>query len=135
MTPAPEPEGGHEHVAPHGGALVELGEELAHLELVHDPTTGTLTAYVLDGEAEQAVRVSASALELQVTPPGGTASTASLPAKANALTGEAVGDSSQFVGVVAARKGVSTFTGAVRQLNVRGKSFTDVPFSVPSEEH
>ena len=61
MTPAPEPEGGHEHVAPHGGALVELGEELAHLELVHDPTTGTLTAYVLDGEAEQAVRVSASA--------------------------------------------------------------------------
>jgi hypothetical protein len=42
----------HEHTAPHGGSLVEFGEEFAHIELVLDSATGVLTAYVLDGEAE-----------------------------------------------------------------------------------
>lgn len=135
MAPAPEAEGGHEHVAPHGGALVELGEEFAHIELVHDAASGALTAYVLDGEAEQAVRVTLPALELDITPAGGAATTVSLAAKANALTGESVGDSSQFVATVAALKGVTRFTGVVRQVTVRGQAFSTVAFSVPAEEH
>lgn len=135
MAPAAETEGGHEHAAPHGGALVELGEEFAHIELVHDAASGGLTAYVLDGEAEQAVRVAVPALELEITPAGGAATAASLAAKANALTGESVGDSSQFVGTVPALKGVTRFTGVVRQLTVRGQAFSAVPFSVPAEEH
>ncbi len=31
---------GHEHAAPHGGTLIVLGDEFAHLELVLDPGTG-----------------------------------------------------------------------------------------------
>jgi hypothetical protein len=38
----------HEHKAPHGGLLVEVGEEFAYIELVLDRTSGTLTAYMLD---------------------------------------------------------------------------------------
>jgi hypothetical protein len=49
--PAPKsggaPAAAHEErKTPHGGALIELGEEEAHVELVHDAATGTLTAYV-----------------------------------------------------------------------------------------
>ncbi|MCC6741118.1 MAG: hypothetical protein IT452_18910 [Planctomycetia bacterium] len=46
-----------EHKAPHGGLLLEVGEELAHLELVHDPKEGTAKIYVLDGKAEKAVAI------------------------------------------------------------------------------
>lgn len=46
-----------EHKAPHGGVLLEVGEEVAHLELVHDPKEGTATIYLLDGKAEKAVAI------------------------------------------------------------------------------
>ena len=36
-----------------GGTLVELGNEFAHVELVLDSNAGSLTAYVLDGEAQE----------------------------------------------------------------------------------
>ena len=49
---AEEPTAKHEHHAPHHGALEVLGDEFAHVELVLDEKTGRLTAYVLDGEAE-----------------------------------------------------------------------------------
>ena len=49
----------HEHTAPHGGALVGLGKEFAHVELVLEKATGKLTGYVLDGEAEKPVRLRA----------------------------------------------------------------------------
>jgi len=42
-TPAPAHE---DHKAPHGGELLELGEEEAHVEMVHDLKTSTLTMYV-----------------------------------------------------------------------------------------
>lgn len=46
-----------EHKAPHGGVLLEVGEEIAHLELVHDAKEGKATIYVLDGKAEKAVAI------------------------------------------------------------------------------
>ncbi len=47
----------HEHKSPHGGALLEVGAEVAHLELVHDEKAGKVTLYVLDGEAKNAVPI------------------------------------------------------------------------------
>lgn len=46
-----------EHKAPHGGVLLEVGEEVAHLEIVHGPKEGMVTIYVLDGKAEKAVAI------------------------------------------------------------------------------
>jgi len=48
-APAPSaaaPAAAHDHTAPHGGELVELGEEEAHLELLHDRKTATITVWV-----------------------------------------------------------------------------------------
>lgn len=44
--PAAAPEAAHDHTAPHGGELIELGEEEAHVELVHDRKTATITVWV-----------------------------------------------------------------------------------------
>jgi len=129
--PAEDADGVHEHAAPHGGALVELGEEFAHVEIVLDPASGGLKAYVLDGEAENAVRVALPSLGLHITLPGSAPATAVLAAKANALSGEAVGDTSQFVGTLPALKGATAFSGQLRTLTVKGQTFTDVAFDYP----
>lgn len=125
-------DGAHAHAAPRGGALVELGDEFAHLELVLDQGTGVLTAYVLDGEAERAVRVAQPTIDLWLIPPGRTPHLASLDAVANALTGETRGDTSQFRAAVPALAGAATFEGSVRTVVVRGQEFRDVPIKFPA---
>src|SRR4051812_42090245 len=44
-----------DHKAPHGGALLEVGEEVAHVELVHDEKAGKVTLYILGKDAKTAV--------------------------------------------------------------------------------
>ncbi|HVP27909.1 MAG TPA: hypothetical protein VMW35_01935 [Myxococcota bacterium] len=130
----------HRHVPPHGGTLVELGPELAHVELVLDPHAGKLTAYVLDGEAENAVRIRARQLELSLrdvkrgpgfpVPPQG--SKVVLEAIGNVLTGETPGDTSQFEAETPTLTGVLAFQGALTRLEVRGAAFERVTFSFPA---
>ena len=56
--------GGHIHVALHGGVLVEVGDHAYNLELVRDSDAGKLTVYVLDGHAENFVRIAVPSFEL-----------------------------------------------------------------------
>src|SRR5678815_5612007 len=86
-----EKHGEHAHKAPHGGTLVEIGDHAYNLELVRDTAAGKLAAYVLDGHAENFVRIKSAALEL-IAMPGGKYTPLSLPAVANPSTGETVGD-------------------------------------------
>jgi hypothetical protein len=133
--PAPSPpaeaakkDGGHEHSAPHGGALVELGEEFAHVEIALDAATGKLTAYALDGEAEKAVRVKQSEIEIAVKNP---AFTIKLGGVANALTGETAGDTSEFSCESDRLKGAANFDGVIKTISIKGKQFKDVKFDFP----
>jgi hypothetical protein len=133
--PAPSPpadmakkEAGHEHSAPHGGALVELGEEFAHIEIVLDAATGKLTAYALDGEAEKSVRVKESEIEIAVKNP---AVTIKLGGVANALTGETDGDTSEFSGQSDRLKGAANFDGVIKTILIKGRQFKDVAFDFP----
>jgi hypothetical protein len=145
VTPAVEggDEDGHEHAAPHGGTLVELGEEFAHLEILLDASTGTLTAYALDGEAERAVRLTQSSIALSLTPPvlsavegpGGLPNQVTLTGVSNALTGETAADTSQFSATVPALKGITAFEGSIKAVVVRGQQFHDVAFRYPSTGH
>lgn len=51
--------GGHSHIGPHNGHLIELGSnEEYHAELVHDEATHRVTVYILDGEAKKNVPIS-----------------------------------------------------------------------------
>lgn len=118
----------HAHTAPHGGALVELGEHFGFLEFVLDAGAGTLTAYVLDGGAEQAVRIAQPTLAVAFTAPQALAGqTLSLAAKANVLTGETVGDTSEFVVTHPALKGQTAFSARVTEVVVKGQTFKALP--------
>ena len=78
MTDAPpalDPHAGHDHGAhptegPHGGGLIELGDEEYHAELIHDAAAGTVTIYMLDGHVEAAAPIDAADLTVMVTHDG-----------------------------------------------------------------
>jgi len=123
----------HEHKAPHGGALAELGEEYAHLEFVLDPATGTMTCYVLDGELENLIRIAQPKIEVTLTL-GAAGHEVTLPlaldAVASELTKEKVGDCSTFaVTSEYALKGVGTYRGKIAWVEVKGKRFENVEFA------
>jgi len=48
-------EAGHPKKGPHGGQLIELGNEEYHAELVHDEKAHRITIYVLDSAGKQSV--------------------------------------------------------------------------------
>jgi hypothetical protein len=126
---APPAAATHQHHAPHGGILVELGEEFAQVELVLDPDAGSLTAYILDGEAEESIRLKQPSLTLAIDTPGSTAmQTVDLPARANILTGETVGDSSEFSVTMPSLIGRRTIKGRLGAILVKGGEFRDVQF-------
>jgi hypothetical protein len=119
----------HEHKAPHGGTLVELGDEFAHVELVHDRTAGTLTAYVLDGEAEHAVRIVQPTIELRLDAP--LSAQLKLTGRDSPLTGEKAGDTSEFAVTDDVLRTADAAKGAIVRITVRGQPFTDLPFTLP----
>ncbi len=116
----------HEHKPRHGGTLVEIGEEFAHLEFVLDGEMGKLTAYVMDGEVEKSERLKQGVLTVKVN-----GKAVELGAVANELTGEKVGDTSEFAGQADMLKGLKAFDGVIVEITVRGRAFKDVAFKFP----
>ena len=114
--------GGHVHRAPHGGTLVEVGEHAYNLELVRDAEAGKLTVYVLDGHAENFIRIAAPAIEL-VAITGGERRPLTLRAIANSATGETVGDTSQFEAEADWLKKTDEFPGTIPAIEIRGTKF------------
>lgn len=126
----PEPTAATAPASPHGGPVVSLGT-VAKLELVLDPSSGMLTAYVLDADGKAVMRIPAKSLTLEVTPPGGKPTPLVLTSTANGFTGDTVGNSSQFGGTSTALKGVTAFTGSVKEAVVAGQTFRNVAFGYP----
>jgi hypothetical protein len=122
----PAPDQGHQHAAPNGGQLVELGEHQFNLEFKYDAARGMLQAWVLDGHAENFVRVNMALFDVQET--NGQQRTITLRALANGMTGEKVGDTSAFEGEAAWLGGIGHFDGVVKAIKVRDAVFRDVTF-------
>lgn len=119
----------HEHQAPHGGTLVELGEHAYAIELLRDRDAGKLTAWILDAHAENFIRLKSPALQL-VAMPGGKYTPLSLQAVANPSTGETVGDTSQFETQADWLKTADGFSG-IFTVEIKGTKFEQVPYAVP----
>ena len=120
----------HEHKAPHGGTAVVLGHEAYHLELVRDAASGTLTAYVLDGEMENFIRVKTPSFEVVATV-GGEKRPLTFKATANTATGETIGDTAQFEAQADWLKSTGTFDATLTALEIRGTTFATVAFNFP----
>lgn len=87
-----DPKDDHEHGAkgPHGGGIIELGEEEYHAELVVDHESHSISVYVLGKDAKTAEAIPAA--DLTVTPEGKDAVTL----KAAPQPGDAEGKASKF---------------------------------------
>ena len=120
----------HEHKAPHGGTPVVLGNEAYHLELVRDADAGKLTAYMLDGEMEEFIRVKPATFEVVATV-GGAKQTLTFHAVANAATGESVGNTSQFEAQADWLKTTANFDATLTTIEIRGTTFSAVAFNFP----
>ncbi|MFI5336520.1 MAG: hypothetical protein ACHQ5A_07030 [Opitutales bacterium] len=127
-APAPPPK--HEHKPPHGGTPVVLGEEIYHIELVRDAATGTLQAYVFDGELENFIRSAVPALEIDAMV-NGQPRKVILSAVANPATGETVGDTALFEGREDWLKATPEFDATLKTITIRGTTFTSVKFNFP----
>jgi hypothetical protein len=119
----------HRDVPPHGGTPIALGDDY-RLELVRDAAAGTLSAYVLDDEMEEFIRIPAPSLTLLVRLQGEDRPLV-LAAVANSGTGETVGDTSLFQGQADWIRTTPAFAGRVQALSIRGTAFTGVPFQFP----
>jgi hypothetical protein len=118
--------GGHRHTAPHGGQLVELGDHQFNLEFKYDAARGMLQAWVLDGHAENFVRVRMTLFDVQEA--GGQQRTITLRALANSMTGENPGDTSAFEGEARWLGEIGHFDGVVKAIQVRDTVFRDIKF-------
>lgn len=113
---------------PHGGTAIPLGEDQFNVELVRSPATGTLQAFILDGELEDYLRIPARVLELQVEADGRRQTLRLLPV-ADAATGETVGDTSLFQARADWLRRTGRFQGMLVSVSVQGQTFRSVRFS------
>jgi len=120
----------HQHVPPHHGTPVVLGNEEYHVELVLEPATGKCDAYVLDGELENFIRVQQPSFEVLALPKG-RKEILTFKAVANNSTGETVGDTSQFETQADWLKTEKEFDAVLINLGVRGNTYQDVKFNFP----
>jgi hypothetical protein len=126
----PPAEHKHEHKPPHGGTPVVLGNEEYHVELVLDAPAATLQAYIMDGELENFVRVTAESFEVAVQSPDQKAALL-FKAIPNQATGEAVGDTALFEARADWLKFATNFDGVLRELTVRGTKYQNISFNFP----
>ena len=113
---------------PHGGTLTELGEHAFNVEWVRDAGQGSLDAYILDGHAENFVRLPLPAFSITLE---GQPTALALAAVASPQTGETVGSTSHFRAQSDAIKGTNRISGEIKGLEIRGQVFDGVKFFVP----
>ncbi|MDR3669683.1 MAG: hypothetical protein P4L36_02505 [Holophaga sp.] len=120
----------HHNQPPHGGTPVVLGDDQFHMELVRDPAAGLLRAYILDGEMEDFVRISARGFTILVDR-GGRQDTLTFQPVADLATGETVGDTSLFQARADWLRQTDHFKGVIQTLPVQDQTFKAVAFGFP----
>ena len=124
-------EAGHVHTAPRGGTLVELGDHEANIEFVYDAAEGRLHAYFLDGHAENPVRTAMETFVISILGESPEATeTLTLTPQANELTGEAVGDTSEFATQSDSLKRDGHLSIVIGALELRGATYEGIEATV-----
>jgi len=128
-------EKGHNHAAPYGGALVELGDHEFQVNLLLDAESGKLEAYLFDGHAEHAVPSAMTSLTVRATVDGKSVTIVLQPV-ANPYADDEQGKSSKFAGQSDALKKLEEFEGELESVTIAGKTFEAVAFHYhPDQGH
>jgi hypothetical protein len=113
---------------PHGGSMVALADKSMQLEVVFDPSSGTLGVYLYGPDGHTPLKLKTAGLQASVTPDGsGAMVQAVLGAVADPAAGNTAGESSHFDATVARLKGVARFNAVIRGL----PEGSEVAFSYP----
>jgi hypothetical protein len=127
-----EEEHDHAHEAKRGGALVELGDHAGNIEVLLEADAGRLTFYLMDAHAENPVRSAATEITATVDLRDGKGpQSLTLAPRANALTGETIGDTSEFFVESELLKGAKSFDVSVPKLDLLGATFENISFPYP----
>jgi hypothetical protein len=89
----PQAEGHHHGPGPHGGVLVEWGEEEYHPEFTVNHEKQEATVYILDGTGKKEISIPAKSINLQLKNPVVQIELLAAPQK-----GDPEGTSSRFIG-------------------------------------
>ena len=111
------------HAPIYGGQLIEIGEHFAQVELVHEPGTGKLSAYIWDGHVEHARPVAMESIRITI----GAYVMKLLPVS-NPLTGDEPGRSSQFEGQSERLRDVERFEGVLGRMRFGEAQFEETEF-------
>ena len=116
----------HNHPAPNGGQLVELGEHGSgfNLELVlHEQ--GFLQIYVLDAHVQNFVRISANSIDIEITDQNGTARIITCEPIEDPITGETVGNTSLFTSTERINE-ILPLQGVINKIDIMEFSYENV---------
>ena len=120
----------HHHEPPNGGAGVTLGNEDAHIEFLVNAEAGTVTAWFYKPHMANFLRMKLESFEVLAKREGGDAKLV-FEAVANPVTGETVGDTSEFLAKADWLSDTGTFDAVLPEITVLGKVYRNVAFNYP----
>ena len=126
---------GEAHQPQHvGGFLVAASDHVANIELVPNFADGEMQVFLFDGCVEKSVRSEQTEIPITVQLADGPRELVAM-AQANELTGETVGDTSEFLVQDDALKGAGHVTGTIQEVNFLGARYSNLEFSTDPATH
>jgi hypothetical protein len=133
----PEPAGiGEAHQPQHVGEfLVAAKDHVANVGILPNFADGEMRVYLYDGCVEEYVRTDQVEIPITVNLPDGPRKFIAMAQANEALTGETIGDTSEFLVKDDALKGVEHVTGMIQEVNFLGARYTNLEFNTDPATH
>jgi hypothetical protein len=119
---------GHGHKAPHGGVLVDVGDEFCHLEFVQEPESNRLQLHVMRFHPKEGpLKISMAQIEVGATTGGEEKAIVFKPVELDGITATDH-PTSLYMAEVDWLKNAADFNGTVKKLTIEGKIFSEIAF-------
>ena len=119
---------GHGHKAPHGGVLVNVGDEFCHLEFVQEPESNRLQLHVLRFHPKEGpLKISMAKIEVGATTGGEEKAIVFKPVELDGITATDH-PTSLYMAEVDWLENALNFNGTVKKLTIEGKLFLEIAF-------
>ena len=121
-------EHGHGHQAPHGGVLVNVGDEFCHLEFVQEPESNRLQLHVMRFHPKEGpLKISMAQIEVGATTGGEEKAIVFKPVELDGITATDH-PTSLYMAEVDWLENALNFNGTVKKLTIEGKLFLEIAF-------
>ncbi|MDP7010683.1 MAG: hypothetical protein QF685_04830 [Verrucomicrobiota bacterium] len=119
---------GHGHKAPHGGVLVNVGDEFCHLEFVREPESNRLQLHVMRFHPKEGLlKIPMEQIEISAKVGDEEKVIILKPVELDGITATDQ-PTSLYVAEVDWLKNAANFDGTVKELKIEGKIFSEIAF-------